>query len=63
MIIRVGVGSVDSALVKLYVDDTRSVCDQGSGSASGVESEDTVSNLSITPGASRYYLPECPDNS
>ena len=61
--IRVGVGSVDSACVKRYVDDTTSVCGQGSSSTSGVESDDSVSNLSITRGASRYYLPKCPDNS
>ena len=28
-----------------------------------MESDDSVSNLSITPGGSRYYLPKCPDNS
>ena len=63
MIIRVGVGSVDSTRVKRYVDDTTSVCGKGSGSASGVESNDSVSNLSITLGGSRYYLPKCRDNS
>ncbi|KAL1803561.1 hypothetical protein ACET3Z_032208 [Daucus carota] len=48
-----GVGSVDSACVKRYVDDTTSVYGQGSSSTSGVESDDSVSNLSITRGASR----------
>nr|XP_017233332.1 PREDICTED: vicilin-like antimicrobial peptides 2-3 [Daucus carota subsp. sativus] len=43
-------GSVDSAHVKQYVDDATSVSGQGSGSASGVESDNSVSNLSITPG-------------
>ena len=62
MIIHVG-GSVDSAHVKQYVDDATSVSGQGSGSASGVESDNSVSNLSITPGGSRYYLPKCLDNN
>ena len=42
MIIRGSVGSVDSACVKWYVDDTTSVCGQGFGSESGVESDDCV---------------------
>ena len=28
-----------------------------------MESDDSVSNLSITPGGSRYYLPKCLDNN